>query len=329
MTTSQQRVAILAKCLWRRAHKGSLRRRSPLSSQFSRRQLVPSDPSLARCFFSTSAHEKDSSSDFSQSNSVKETRQRIRNELDFFGEPVTFRGAEPARKKNDPTVHAMGALDGFLLAVISKGRSCIGGGDEAGLDVKPAHSVALSWAEVLRHAAVWNRPNSIDDSQKSCPMLAVVAVAPLLAQVGVTYARHLDTLLKQAKPGAPGLPKVQMIEIAKAAVALLDNQQAAWINERERMHLEVLRHFLNDENRAALACLLRILRLCPGDALALSLAMDISQTLGDKQSALRYEKSSQIETDVEHFSSLNSFFLRQTEPQDLLQRIGMNDAVAL
>lgn len=43
-------------------------------------------------------------------------------ELDFFGEPVTFRGS----KKR---TNAMAAYDGFLLCVVSKGRSTTGGGD--------------------------------------------------------------------------------------------------------------------------------------------------------------------------------------------------------
>ena len=290
MAGPQRRMTILVHCLWRRVHRGSFRGRSAKFSGSGGLLPSPLESSVARCFLSTTAHEEDASYDLNRSKRLKDLPKHVRSELDFFGEPVTFRGADPSRKKNDPTVHAMAALDGFLLAAISKGKSCIGGGDEAGLDVKPAHAVALSWAEVLRHAAVWNRPKTDDDdkSQKSSPMLAVVAVAPLLAQVGVAYAKHLDTLLKQAKPGAPGLPKIQILEIAEAAVALLKDQ-ATWINERERMHLEVLYHLLKDQHGAALAHLLRILRLCPGDALALSLAMDISHTLGDKQSALRYD----------------------------------------
>jgi len=93
-------------------------------------------------------------------------------ELDFFGEPVTFLGMAA----EDKTDNAMATLDGFLLASVSKGKSCIGGGMEAGLEVKSAHAAAVAWAEILRHATVWNHP---ENKNKSAPMLAVVAVAPV------------------------------------------------------------------------------------------------------------------------------------------------------
>ena len=161
--------------------------------------------------FSTTGSSQNTSLDDSTS-----LPKRGQLELDFFGEPVTFLGLSP----DDKTQNAMAALDGFLLCVVSKGKTCAGGGEEAGIEVKSAHSAALSWAECLRHAAVWNQ-----EGERSAPMLAVVAVAPVLAQAGIGYVKHLDTLLKQAKPGAPGLPIIQMHEIAARAVSHKDDTQ--------------------------------------------------------------------------------------------------------
>jgi hypothetical protein len=200
-------------------------------------------------------------------------------ELDFFGEAVTFAGLS---SKDEPTKNARAGLDGFLLCVVSRGLSCVGGGDEAGLEPKSAHAAALSWAECLRHAAVWNATGQT----KSAPMLAVVAVAPLLAQAGIGYLRHLDSLLKQAKPGLPGLPTIQLYEIAKAAIERKNDAEK--FNKRERLHLLALECLMREDHPTALTTYMRILRSCPADTLALSLAMDVALVLGDRQSALRY-----------------------------------------
>ena len=207
--------------------------------------------------------------------------------LDFFGEPITFFSSDTKNTVNATatTDNAMAATDSFLLAVVSKGISSIGGGEEAGIDLKPAHSVALSWAEALRHAAVWNMPrHSNNNKSKSAPMLAVLSVAPLLAQAGVSYVKHLDTLLEQATPGARGLPPINLFELAETAIEEMDDPD---LDDREVLHLEALQALLEDDHKTALAIVLKILRLCPGDVLALSLAMDLSLTNGDKDSALR------------------------------------------
>lgn len=184
------------------------------------------------------------------------------------------------------TTNAMEALDGFLLTVVSKGKSCTGGGDEAGLDVQPAHATSLSWAELLRHAAVWN-----NSPRSSSPMLVVVAVAPLLAQTGVAYVQHLDTLLQQASPGVRGLPVIQMVDLAAAVVQTWhqakEQGELAW-DERECLHVEALHYLVQDQHAKALSVMLKILQICPGDLLALSMAMDLAQTTGDSRSALRY-----------------------------------------
>lgn len=209
-------------------------------------------------------------------------------ETDFFGEPVTFLGLQ---EQDSATVsQAMASLDGFLLGVVSKGRTCIGGGREAGLEIQAAHSVALQWSEAVRHAAVWNEHavETSDKLEKSAPMLAVVTVAPVLAQTGLAYVQHLDTLLAHAKPGPPGVPIIQMEQFARSAVSQKDNEEHLTL--RERLHLQALDYLLQSTNSGhatALTVYIKILELCPGDVLALSQAMDLCWVLGDKASALR------------------------------------------
>jgi hypothetical protein len=242
--------------------------------------LVAATESSKSLHIANSAKKIFSTTSSSQNTSLDDSANRPKSgqlELDFFGEPVTFFGLSP----DDRTQNAMAALDGFLLCAVSKGKTCAGGGEEAGLEVKSAHSSALSWAECLRHAAVWNH-----EDEKAAPMLAVVAVAPVLAQAGIGYVKHLDTLLKQAKPGAPGLPTIQMYDIAARAVFHKNDTQR--LNVRERIHLLALDYMLQGEYPTALTTYMKLLRSCPGDALALSLAMDLCLTLGDKQSAFRY-----------------------------------------
>lgn len=203
----------------------------------------------------------------------------LQMELDFFGEPVTFLHRDKSSISN-----AMAAMDSFLLCVVSKGKTCTGGGEEGGLEAKSAHSAAITWAEALRHASVWNQDEN-DNTSKSAPMLAVVVVAPVLAQAGLVYVKHLDALLLQTKSRVEGLPPLQMHSMAITAVR---RKYDTNLNHRERLHLAALDCLLQNEFPTALAIYLRILRSCPGDALAMSLAMDLSFTLGDKDAALRY-----------------------------------------
>jgi len=247
--------------------------------------------------------------------------QRTSLQLDFFGEPVTF--LLPEHSHDDSIKyrrivqdHAMAALDGFLLAVVSKGRSCTGGGEELGLDVQSHHSAALSWSQLLPYAAAWNSPakDANDDANDnrndntgggsrhrqqqrqlriSAPMLAVVSVAPVLAQAGVAYVKHLDSMLvpnrnkkrKDNSDASGATPQIQLYEMARAAVKLKNDDR---LNLRERFHLQALELLLDDRHQTALSKLMQLLRQCPGDALALSLAMDVAQTLGDKDAAVRY-----------------------------------------
>ena len=222
-------------------------------------------------------------------------------ELDFFGEPVTFLQDSPHPETTN--IHkirsnSMAAMDGFLLCVVSKGKTCTMGGGEGGLEIKSAHSAAIAWTEALTSSMVWNYVSSDDDendraegiipfeSTMIAPMLAVVTVAPILAQTGAAYVQHLDVLLRKCKSRVPGLPPVQMMDMAYNAVQYKDDKEH--FNERECMHLQALHHLLNQQYPSALVAYLKILRSCPGDALAVSLAMDLSHVLGDKQAALRY-----------------------------------------
>ena len=186
--------------------------------------------------------------------------------MDLFGEPVTFFGGEDM-------LDAIAAMDEFVVAVLSKGNTCSYGGDEEGLSAQAAHSAALTWAELLRAAALWG---------VSSPMLAVAAIGPLLAQANAGYLRTVDSLLKQvdSKVSVP----VSMLDIARTAASMKDDER---LTPRERRHLEALHHMLRRERRQAMEVLLRLLQQAPGDALALSLTIDLANTIGDRSSAMR------------------------------------------
>jgi hypothetical protein len=194
--------------------------------------------------------------------------------LDFFGEPVTFLGGATTKTISN----AVAALDGFEIGVVSKGKAFTGGGEEEGLGIQAAHSAALSWSELLRHASIWSKPES------SAPMLAYVAVAPMLAQTGVGYIKYVDSLLEQAESGVEGLPPIQLLSLAKSAAAMKDHEH---LNPREKSHLRALDCMLRHDHKRAMMILLKHLQTCPGDALALSIILDICHTVGDKDAALR------------------------------------------
>jgi hypothetical protein len=115
-------------------------------------------------------------------------------------------------------------------------------------------------------------------------MMVVVTVVPVLMQAGAAYVRNLDFLLKQTRPIAKGMPEIQLFQMAETAI---DQQHDPVWNERERRHLQALEYLMERKYDPALLVYLRILREFPGDALALSFAMDLSQIVGDKQAALR------------------------------------------
>lgn len=248
-------------------------------------------------------------------------------QFDFFGEPVTFQGTSP----NDSTANAMAALDGFILAVATKGRTCTGGGGEEGLEMKSAHASAIQWAELLRHAKVWNTyeeeedeevskskkkrdkssmqeaetmggdetkesddkdiNDEVEETQKTlalpkfAPMLVVATVAPVLVQAGKGYIQFLDKLLQHGDSLVPGMGPLQIMPLLEVVLARQDDKA---LNERERQHIQALEHMMKYDHETALWVYLKILRSCPGDVLALSLAIDLAYTLGDKSAALRY-----------------------------------------
>jgi hypothetical protein len=147
------------------------------------------------------------------------------------------------------------------------------------------HSLVVllkAWADLLRHATIWN------SNEKSAPMLAYIAVVPLLVQTSVSYINYIDHLLLQVESGVDGLPSLQLMLLAEKAAAAKDDEN---LNQRERTHLQALDCMLQHDHKRALAILTRHLQSCPGDGLALSLALDIAHTVGDKDAALRVSGS--------------------------------------
>ncbi|CAB9500783.1 repeat protein 38 [Seminavis robusta] len=238
-------------------------------------------------------------------------------QFDFFGEPVTFCGVVGQR---DNTMNAMAAMDGFLLAIATKGKTCTGGGGEQGLEMKAAHAAAIAHAELLRHAKVWNgstedeeeltnvekedngegesqseeqttnnsqnksNANTTNNSQKFAPMLVVAAVAPVLAQTGRGYIHFLDKLLQHGDSLVPGMGPLQMMPLIETAIQRKDDPA---LNEREQQHILAMEQMMQYDYSTALMTYMKILQTCPGDVLALSLTMDLAYMLGDKAMALR------------------------------------------
>jgi hypothetical protein len=215
--------------------------------------------------------------------------------LDFFGEPVTFLGADrPSvvshRQHKDTLSSAIASLDGFLVGIASKGKSFTGGGEEYGLSTQAAHSAALAWSDLLRYAALWNEYPSDPinaDKRRQAPMLVHVALAPLLAQTGVAYLHHLDQVLKQVDSGIESsdgqLKHISIWNLAHQAAAMHNHED---LQPRERAHLQALDCMLRHDHRRAMLVLQRHLQMCPGDALALSLVLDLSHTVGNPKAAL-------------------------------------------
>jgi len=219
--------------------------------------------------------------------------------LDFFGEPVTFL-ADNGNNDSKDIAPAVASLDGFLIGIVSKGKAFTGGGEEMGINAQSYHSAALAWSELIRHAVVWNNYASFsttDDNSCCCPMLIHAAVAPVLAQSGAAYVHHLDQILQHVDPGIEGLTEpISLLSLAEKAVANLNDNNGYNIDHtaklsslttREVAHLTALKCLLRNDHRRAMMVLYRHVMVCPGDALALSLLLDVCHTLGDSQVALR------------------------------------------
>lgn len=139
-------------------------------------------------------------------------------------------------------------------------------------------SFIVAWTDFLRHASIWN------SRERSAPMLAYIAVAPMLAQTGVNYINYIDHLLSQVPSGIDEVPALQLMSLAKKAAEAKDNE---FLNQREISHLRALDCMLRHDHKRALMILLRHLQMCPGDGLALSLAFDLAHTVGDKDAAFK------------------------------------------
>eukprot|EP00547_Thalassionema_nitzschioides_P010557 CAMPEP_0194229130 /NCGR_PEP_ID=MMETSP0156-20130528/43732_1 /TAXON_ID=33649 /ORGANISM="Thalassionema nitzschioides, Strain L26-B" /LENGTH=740 /DNA_ID=CAMNT_0038961669 /DNA_START=40 /DNA_END=2259 /DNA_ORIENTATION=- len=206
---------------------------------------------------------------------------------DFFGETISFL-EEYDNTENDAIVNA---YDQHLVSVLTKGKSAKGGGDSAGIPIQAAHSVAMVWADLLEHILV---------SHKNVPMLTVAAIAPILVQADKAYLRRVDSMLQHcSKDGKP------LSSLLRAATQVSSLRNDSRLTPRERQHLEALHHLLILEDESlkessppqgnsfrqrkkikALSIYLQLLRQCPGDALGLSLAMDLAFSTGQRDAAL-------------------------------------------
>ena len=194
--------------------------------------------------------------------------------MDFFEEPISFL-AEESTKKNSPTESLL-VFDTHLIQLLSKGQASNDGGDQFGIPAKAAHSSAITWADLIRHLSFWCSKDSSGNLVCDAPMLAVAAFAPLLVQGGKAYLINLD------ENYAKGNPSFQtMIQAA------IDGKNDNRLTQRECLHLWALNYLFQNEHAKALAVLGQLLESCPGDALALSLALDTADVLGDKKTAFR------------------------------------------
>jgi hypothetical protein len=154
---------------------------------------------------------------------------------DFFGEKITL--------LDDRDVDAVvSAYDHFLLAVLTKGKSTFGGGNEEGLQIKAAHAAAMAWSELLEIAG-----------RHHIPMAAVVAIGPVLVQADVTYLRCVDKLLQST------VEKLQLVDIANRAIAQKNN---VYLTKREQYHLHgldlLMQHKRDDALEVYLPCIANV-----------------------------------------------------------------------
>jgi hypothetical protein len=186
---------------------------------------------------------------------------------DSFSQGITFLSPP----KDVPL--ALKHYETFLLTILTRGKSSTGGAGEEGIQIKAAHSSAITWAELLEAIS----GNGSEDPLR-IPMMNVLAVGPLLMQADVMYLKRVDELLQTTKQ------KVNLMNLANEAVSQKDNPV---LTHREKHHLAALDLLLRHKRREALQTYLHILCMCPGDPLALSFAIDLASVLGDRESALR------------------------------------------
>ena len=207
-------------------------------------------------------------------------------EFDFFGEPITFiniKEDDTANNKNsnDDRQLLCQRHDEFMLGVLSRGKSCSGGGGDEGIEVQSAHSLAMVYAPFLIHLSSSEKVNS----NGNAPRLVVSAVMPMLVNAGLEYVKKVDLLFRESSV----TPDVQMLSMAKDTLSLLKQQGSAdavkMLTPPELLHLEALECMLNDQPRDALKKLLVLLTRSPGDAFAIHCALELAYTLGDISSA--------------------------------------------
>lgn len=191
--------------------------------------------------------------------------------IDFFGEPVTFlgEGSYPI-----PPTETTLVFDAHLVQIVSRGRVSNDGGDEFGIQTKAAHSSAKTWSDLIKHCFIWTRRSDDGTLVSKSPMLIAAAFCPLLVQGGVSYLKNLDDNYFSEEDS-----------ILSIVVAAVDRKNCDFLSSREKKHLAALDYLLNDEPSKALAILCKLLESCPGDALALSLVIDLAYNLSDRSSA--------------------------------------------
>jgi len=198
--------------------------------------------------------------------------------MDFFEEPISFL-AEESAKKDSPTESLL-VFDTHLVQLLSKGQAANDGGDEFGIPAKAAHSSAITWADLIRHLSFWCKKDPGDTLICDAPMLAVAAFAPMLVQGGKAYLINLDDNYVKGQPSFQAM--------IQAAINGKDDER---LTQREYFHLWCLSYLYRNEHAKALNVLCQLLESCPGDALALSLALDIADQLGDKKTTFRLASS--------------------------------------
>jgi len=229
--------------------------------------------------------------------------------MDFFGEPVTF-----FTRQRDDTVESpssidnitstMAYLDSYILSAISKGKLSRGGGDDHGLVAQAAHSSAIGISELIHAAHDWcyraQPMGEKADVYSDAPMLVASLLSPLLASVGVAYLRALDEeyLSRAFLSKNRGYNKlIPLMDMGLGAIKMLGDSswkdydvvsQSIDLFPREIMHLYALKYLMRDDFRTALVVYTKLLDQCPGDALALSLIMDVAKMVGYPEVALRF-----------------------------------------
>lgn len=192
--------------------------------------------------------------------------------MDFFEEPISFLAKESV--KGDSPTDSILVFDTHLIQMLSKGQASNDGGDEFGLRTKAAHSSAITWADLIRHLSFWCANDRDGNMICNAPMMAVAAFAPLLIEGGKAYIMNLDENYVKAKPSFQSM--------IQAAIDCRDDDR---LSQRESYHLWALAYLFENEHAKALAVLSQLLEMAPGDALALSLAFDLVDVLGDKDAA--------------------------------------------